>query len=96
MGDLRVLGSYFWDLVMKNIDEIFYDFLVFYNMVFMDLEYGEFGECLGILRKWFFYVKFKNKLGSYDKIVDVYDLICRFFEKLLDVVCLLYVEEVGI
>ena len=96
MGDLRAPGSYSWDLAMKNTDEIFHDLLVFHNMAFMDLEHGEPGECLGISRKWFFHVKFKNKSGSYDKIVDVYDLICRFSEKLLDAVCLSYAEEVGI
>lgn len=96
MGDLTAPGDYSWDIAMKNTDEIFHDLLVFHSMAFMDLEHGEPGECLGISRKWFFHVKFKNKTGSYDEVVDVYDLVCKFSARLLDAVCSSYAEEVGI
>jgi hypothetical protein len=95
-GNLNAPGKYSWDLAMKNTDEIFHDLLVFQSLVFMDLEHGEPGECLGITRKWFFHVKFKNKTTSYDETVDIYGLVCRFSESLLDAVCLSYAKEVGI
>lgn len=95
MGDFKAPGNYSWDLAMKNTDEIFHDLLVFHSIAFMDLEHGEPGECLGISRKWFFHVKFKNRAGSYDEIVDVYDLICKFSAKLLDAVCTSYAEQTG-
>ncbi|MEP1384229.1 MAG: hypothetical protein ABJK64_10610 [Paraglaciecola sp.] len=96
MGDLNSPGKYSWDLAMKNTDEIFYELLVFHSLVFMDLEHGEPGECLGITRKWFFHVKFKNKTTSYDETVDIYDLICKFSASLLDAVCSSYAKGVGI
>ncbi len=96
MGDMNAPGKYSWDLAMKNTDEIFHDLLVLHSLVFMDLEHSEPGECLGITRKWFFHVKFKNKATEYDETVDIYDLICVFSHGLLDVVCLSYAKEVGI
>ena len=96
MGDFAKPGEYSWDLAMKNTDEIFHDLLVLHSMVFMDLEHSALNECLGLTRKWFFNVKFKNKTTEFNETVDVYSLLCGFSSKLLDVVCQSYAEYKGL
>jgi hypothetical protein len=93
MGDRNSPQEYSWDLAMKNTDEIFHDLLVFHSFTFMDLKHSALNECLGITRKWFVRVKFKNKNQQYDKTVDIYTLICDFSSKLLDSVCQSFAAE---
>ncbi len=93
MGDRKAPVNYSWDLAMKNTDEIFHDLLAFHHLTFMDIEHSSLNECLGITRKWFFKVKFKNKHQNFDETVDVYSLICNFSGKLLDAVCQAFADS---
>ncbi|MCE2593356.1 hypothetical protein K6Y31_00795 [Motilimonas cestriensis] len=87
IGDHEKPGKYSWDLAFKNTNDLFHDVLVFQSIAFMDLEHSALWECLGITRRWFFHVKFKNRDTTFDEVIDVYKLICNFSTKLLDQVC---------
>ncbi len=94
-GDHRKPGKYSLDLTLRNTVDIFHDLLVFDSLVFMDLEHCAIGECLGITRRWFFSVKFKNQTERFDEVVDVYQLISDYAGELLDRVCEAYAAHVG-
>ncbi|MBK8454720.1 MAG: hypothetical protein WAQ53_03315 [Thiofilum sp.] len=89
-GDFNKPGKYSWDLSLKNTEDIFHDILVFDSLVFMDLEHSAFGECLGVTRRWFYKVKFKNEQFDVNEIVDVYKTSCTFSSQLLDKVVTAY------
>lgn len=96
LGDYDKPGKYSWDLALKNTQDIFHDVLTFQSIAFMDLEHSSLGECLGITRKWFFKINFKNKTDIYNETLDVYQMACTFSTQLLDAVCHAYAEEKGI
>ena len=95
-GDHGRPGKYSLDLTLRNTADLFHDLLVFDCLVYMDLEHGALGECLGITRRWFFSLKFKNKTETFDEVVDVYQLTSDFAGELLDRVCSAYGSHVGV
>lgn len=98
MGDHNSPRKYSFDLTLKNTDEIFHDMLVFENFAYMDLEHSSIGECLGITRKWFLKINFKNKHtgNKYNEVIDIYNLIYGFSTNMLDLVVKSYADDVGI
>lgn len=96
IGDHQKPGEYSWDLAFKNTSDLFHDVLVFQSIAFMDLEHSALYECLGITRRWFFHVKFKNRDTKFDEVIDVYKLACEFSTKLLDQVCNDYAKVKGV
>ncbi|WP_266180841.1 hypothetical protein [Dyella humicola] len=96
IGDHGGPGEYAWDIAMMNSEDIFHQMLVFHSMTFMDLEHSALAECLGMTRKWFFKMHFKNKRRTFDETIDVYNLFCDFANGLLDEVCEAFAERKGI
>jgi len=96
LGDHGGPAAYSWDIAMSNSDEMFHSMLAFHSMMFVDLEHSCIGECLGLTRKWFFSVKFKNKRKAFDQVVDIYSLVCEFIEGLIDNACENFALSMGV
>ena len=92
-GDFNKPRKHSLDLTLKNTEEIFHDVLVFESLAYMDLDHSSLGECLGVTRRWFYKVKFKNKISSFNETIDVYKMACVFSSELLDKIIKAYENE---
>ena len=96
IGDRSKPTQYSEDLALQNTEEIFHDLLVFQSLAFMDLGHSALRECLGVTRRWYFHVKFSSRTKSYDEVLDVYQLVCRYSMQLLDEICHAYARHKGL
>lgn len=80
----------------QRSEVLFHDLLQMHYLFFIDIEHSAFGECLGLTRRWYVNVAYKENNKTVNEKIDIYDFLSSCYQSVFNSVCLSFSQKIGI